>query len=343
MLDMKSIISKDKRCWTAEKASEWYGRIRQPFGCNFLPSSAVNSIEMFQSRSFDRDTICKEISLCAQTGYNCVRVFLPYVVYRQEKDSFLNNLRWFIEVLKESSLKIVPVLFDDCGKEPVYGAQASPEPLVHNGVWACSPDKEQRLCDFPQYKEYVQTIVSAYAHDESVLFWDLYNEPGNGGRKSKSFYLLQKAFEWAREAVPDQPLTACVWGMGFVDDEEIVKMDLYSLENSDILTFHQYCDDKKLKNYIDSLKELGYPVVCTEWMARNFNSTFSNCLPVFAKEKVGCINWGLVNGRTQTHIPWGYDRSQGEPKLWFHDLFRQDYSPYDEKEIETIKKFVSGL
>ena len=31
-------------------------------GCNFLPSTAINQLEMFQDDTFDLDTIKKEIS-----------------------------------------------------------------------------------------------------------------------------------------------------------------------------------------------------------------------------------------------------------------------------------------
>jgi hypothetical protein len=69
--------------------------------------------------------------------------------------------------------------------------------------------------------------------------------------------------------------------------------------------------------------------------------------PLFYLEKIGCWNWGLVAGKTQTYEPWeamwqSYDAGNGEDMdftKWQHDLFRPSYRPYDPKEIKIIKFF----
>ena len=45
-------------------------------------------------------------------------------------------------------------------------------------------------------------------------------------------------------------------------------------------------------------------MLCTEFMARPVGSTFEAILPVAKKAKVGAFCWGLVQGKTQTHLPW---------------------------------------
>lgn len=60
------------------------------------------------------------------------------------------------------------------------------------------------------------------------------------------------------------------------------------------------------------------------------------------KENVGAINWGLVAGKTNTMFAWDTPTPQGgEPKLWFHDIFRQDGKPYKQEEVDFIKKIVA--
>lgn len=87
-----------------------------------------------------------------------------------------------------------------------------------------------------------------------------------------------------------------------------------------------------------------------EWMARTRGTLVETNLPVFAIEKVGCLNWGLVAGKTNTIYPWRTSTDDlnsleitgigiAEPKLWFHDLFHPDGTPYDPKEIELFKKY----
>ncbi len=56
---------------------------------------------------------------------------------------------------------------------------------------------------------------------------------------------------------------------------------------------------------------------------------------------MGCIHWGLVNGKTQTHYQWGSQAGDPEPKVWFVDLYRKDHTPYDPKEIEILKEHIA--
>ena len=162
--------------------------------------------------------------------------------------------------------------------------------------------------------------------------WDLYNEPANSGYGMSSFSLLKKIFEWAWAVRPSQPLTAGVW---FMDFPEINK---YQLENSDVITFHNYSDTISMKIAIDSLQKRGRPVICTEYMARTNNSKFETHLPILKRYHVGAINWGLVSGKSNTIFPWGSKEGSPEPNPWFHDVFRKDGSPYDKNEVELIKK-----
>ena len=107
------------------------------------------------------------------------------------------------------------------------------------------------------------------------------------------------------------------------------------------MTFHCYKNAKALSAEIRRLKAHGRPVICTEWMRRPVKSTVAECLGLFADADVGCLSWGLVNGKTQTHLPWGH-RPENLPYVgaWQHDLYRGDMSPYDPLEIETIKATV---
>jgi hypothetical protein len=84
---------------------------------------------------------------------------------------------------------------------------------------------------------------------------------------------------------------------------------------------------------------IGRPLICTEYMARPRNSLFSTVLPMLKKENVGAINWGFVSGKTNTIYAWDTPIPDGsEPKLWFHDIFRQDGTAYKTEETELIKK-----
>ena len=80
-------------------------------------------------------------------------------------------------------------------------------------------------------------------------------------------------------------------------------------------------------------------MICTEYMARTANSNFITHVPLFYQKDVGCINWGLVSGKTQTIYPWGSPEGSPPPKVWFHDVFYPNGTAFDAKEIEVIKEY----
>ena len=67
-------------------------------------------------------------------------------------------------------------------------------------------------------------------------------------------------------------------------------------------------------------------------------STFEGSLPVLKREKVGAINWGLVRGKCNFHLPWSSKEGDPEPEVWFHDIYNPDDTPYSESEIEFIRQ-----
>jgi hypothetical protein len=185
-----------------------------------------------------------------------------------------------------------------------------------------------------------------------VLIWDLYNEPNNlnGGPyghlelEDKSFYslkLLKKAYAWAREVNPDQPITTGVWYGHFEagDEKSFDAFNTFHMAESDIISFHSYDNMEGLKKRYGYLKSLGRPLICTEYVARGVPNTFLEMLPFFKAENVGAYNWGLVFGKSQTIYPWkSWDSTfTAEPKLWHHDIFREDGSSYNSEETELIR------
>ena len=108
---------------------------------------------------------------------------------------------------------------------------------------------------------------------------------------------------------------------------------------SDVITFHAYTIRKTVEEYSDSFETFGRPIMITEWMARSIESRFGNQIGLFHDRKVGCFNWGLVQGRSQTHLPWPQtvtDTDNLDDAEWFHDVFRPDGSSYDPSEVELI-------
>lgn len=339
--------------WTAQKANDWYKD--QPFlvGSNFNPANAINELEMWQAETFDAQRIDLELGWAEKIGMNTMRVYLHDLLWKQDSAGFTKRLDQFLTIADKHKIKPVFVIFDSCWDPyPQLGKQHDPRPGIHNSGWVQSPgavaltDSSQ----YPRLEQYVKGLVGAFKNDKRILAWDVWNEPDNtnGGSYNASEpvnkvelvnRLLRSAFAWARSANPSQPLTSGVWKGDYSADDKLDATQKIQLEESDIITFHNYDNGVEFEKRIDWLKRYNRPILCTEYMARGNNSTFQNTLPVAKKYKVAAINWGLVGGKSQTFLPW--DSWQNpyvgrEPKIWFHEVFRIDGTPYMQEEVNLI-------
>jgi Glycosyl hydrolases family 2, TIM barrel domain len=320
--------------WSIERANRWYASQGWMRGCDFIPSTAINQLEMWQADSFDTATISRELGYAQGIGLNCMRVFLHHLAWQQDPVGFKNRMDQYLTIANRKNIKTIFVFFDDCWNESYHaGTQPSPKPGVHNSGWLRDPGKlfydDSALIQV--LEAYVKDVLATFKNDNRILLWDLYNEPGNSNYQNKSMVLLQYVFQWSKEISPSQPMSAGLW------NKDLVDLNTFQLQSSDVITYHNYEDEKAHKLVIDSLKKYGRPLICTEYMARLRNSTFFNIMPMLKKENVAAINWGLVSGKTNTKYAWDTPIPDGsEPKVWFHDIFRPDGTPYSQKEVEFI-------
>jgi len=328
------------RPWTPQRARQWYDAQPWIVGCNFIPSTAVNWTEMWQQETFDEATIDRELGYASGLGMNTVRVFFQFLVWEFNREGFSDRFEKFLKVADKHGIAVVPVFFDDCeigvyGGEPFLGKQPDPLPGQMFSSWVPSPGhrRSEIRAQFPLFKEYVQSIIRRHAHDKRVLMWDLFNEVGGHNRQERSFPLLEESFRWAQEVNPDQPITACL--MAWHDPKFKKVVDLLTAQ-SDVITFHSYAAEKPFRQHLDQMQALGRPVVCTEWLARGHGSRVETHLPLMKERRVGALNWGLVNGRSQTHFSWG--KKLPEPKVWHHDLLNRDGSPYRAAEADLFRE-----
>ena len=336
--------------WTKEKANAWYSEKGWFLGCNYAPSTAVNQLEMWEPNTFDPVTIARELSWARGLGFNTLRVFLHHLLWEHDAEGFKQRMEQFLALASSQHLGVMFVIFDGVWNPHPKAGHRECLPGVHNSGWLQSPGVEI-LKDPRRYDElhdYVTGVIGHFANDPRVHSWDLFNEPDNlnpssyvnfepENKADLSLMLLKKTFGWARSVNPSQPLTAGVWKDEWCE-AKVKPLDRFMLNESDIITFHNYEGPEEMERRIKILQRFERPILCTEYMARGLNSTFQNILPILKKYDVGAYNWGFVAGKTQTMLPWdswstSYDQ---EPSLWFHDIFHPDGKPYRDEEIEFI-------
>lgn len=350
--------------WSKEKAWEWYNSRPWMRGCNYMSADCANRVDQWQELGFEErfKTTEQELELMQKTGYNTVRIFIEYIVWKEEHDGFMERFDRYLSLCAKYGVSCMVVLANDCmppktelWKMPYIGEQhydwgyhGGRKHSQHGSHSGAAPhfylDDDQSRED---YFKMVAEIVTKYKDDERICIWDLYNEPGASSRQDLTLPNLKRMFETVRACEPSQPLTVGLCGI--FGDENIPYNELiqYALDNSDIISFHFYHNYTGHIKIIKRLKKLGRPLLNTEWLGRCFHNDVFSLFPLFYLEKIGCWNWGFVAGKYQTYEPWegtwqSYERGEANNvdfTKWFHDLYRPNHRPYDPKEICLIKEF----
>jgi hypothetical protein len=342
--------------WPEQKANAWYQQLPVLAGSNYIPSTAINQLEMWQAETFDPQQIDKELGWAEGLGMSTMRVFLHDLLWRQDPSGFQQRIDTFLTIASKHHIRTIFVLFDSVwDPNPILGPQHPAIPGVHNSGWVQSPGAKA-LADpaqYPRLKVYVEGVISAFGQDPRVLAWDLWNEPDNTNevaygkvelknKKELVATLLPEVFTWARSAHPSQPLTSGLWWGDWYPLEKLPSIPRTQLEQSDVISFHNYGWPEEFENNVKSLQSYHRPLLCTEFMARDRGSIFDTILPLAKRLHVAAINWGLVAGKTQTYLPWDswvrpYVTEQ--PEVWHHEIYYRDGRPYREREAELIREF----
>lgn len=339
--------------WTLRQAQAWQQSHPWLVGCNFIPSTAINQLEMWQADTWDPTTIDRELGWAEALGFTSVRVFLHDLAFQEDPEGFLKRMEQFLDIADRHHIGALFVLFDGVWDPfPKAGKQREPRPHVHNSGWVQSPGADILGDPARQdtLKAYVQGVVGHFRSDRRVHAWDVFNEPDNPvpqyrqvelkDKKEMALLLLQKAYAWAREVHPSQPLTSGVWVGNWGDPARLTPMEHFQLEASDIISFHCYGKLDELKKCVEHLQRYGRPLLCTEYMARPVGSRFNPNLGYLHDVHVGAYNWGFVSGKTQTIYPWdSWEKTYtNQPPVWFHDILLPDGTSYLREETDYIKR-----
>jgi hypothetical protein len=355
---LSSSLRAQEARWSEQQANEWYAHQPWLVGSNFLPSNAINELEMWQADTFDPTTIDRELGYAEGIGMNTMRVFLHNLVWEQDPKGFESRIDTFLSIAAKHHIRPIFVLLDSCWDPyPKLGPQHPPIPGVHNSGWVQAPGA-QVLGDpaqYPRIERYVEGVIGAFSSDPRILAWDLWNEPDNGNQGSYAKIevknkgeivqrLLPQVFAWARSVHPSQPLTSGLYDGDWASVAVMPPVARIQFEESDIITFHDYGWPEHFEERVKELQQSHRPILCTEYMARSVGSTFDTVLPIAHQYHVGAINWGLVAGKSQTYLPWdSWQRPYvlEKPPVWFHDIFYPDGKPYRAYESELIRQLTS--
>lgn len=317
-IDIKVLQGRRWGIETAHKYMDTFGVVR---GCNYLPRFDHNSNEWpltFKPKLYEQ-----ELGWAEGIGLNSIRFMVPFFAYQDDRKGLFDKLNTILDISANHHISVMLCL--TCGRVKTDDAPLQLGPVrirqaVHIQPFHIQGTRRRERKDWPQIKEFYQAILKRYAQDRRIILWDLYNEA-----KPKERPLVEFLFAAARDVDHTQPLSAC-W---------------QAHDLSDVITFHTYAHplSQGFRNELNKAKAYGRPMLCTEFLARNFGNTLESVLPTFAVEHVGWYVWGLCAGSSQTRFPWRWPEGSPEPYEWFHNLVYPDGHPYRAGEIELIKMF----
>ena len=350
--------------WTKEQAWVWYDA--QPWirGCNYMPASAANRYDMWQVWDSERrfEEMERELALAESIGFNAVRIIIAedngFAVWCEDRDGYMRNLERFLALCGKHKIRAIMCLGNDCSRPKELWSVPKPGPQpydigYHGGRkrsqhgsfpgavgFISADDPELR----PRFFQMCGEVMEKYRDDDRVLFWNIWNEPGNNNRGKVSAPLVKEMFRLAWKIGVKHPCAADLWRGKLEPNLETAEG--VAAAWSDIISYHCYSPLASQIRFAKELKaKFGRPMVNTEWLARIRGCDVQDCYPFFAQARIGCTCWGFVAGKYQTYEPWESMWRQIEKgggknfkmTKWFHDLFRPSLRPYDPEEIDVIK------
>ncbi len=167
-----STRSKENELWQIAKAEKWQSKYGWLRGSNFIPSTAINQLEMWQEDTFDPVTIDRELGWAESIGFNAMRIYLHHLAWQQDTEGFIDRMDQYLDIAEKHKISTIFVIFDDCWN-PTYhaGKQPEPRPGIHNSGWIQDPGPTIHT-DTSLYEileEYVKNVLNHFTKDDSIV------------------------------------------------------------------------------------------------------------------------------------------------------------------------------
>src|SRR5690242_21866970 len=96
----------ERPVWSKEKANTWYAQFPWMAGADFIPSTAINQLEMWQAETFDTATIDRELGYAESIGLNCMRVFLHHLAWQEDATGFKKRMNEYLSIADRHHIEI---------------------------------------------------------------------------------------------------------------------------------------------------------------------------------------------------------------------------------------------
>lgn len=161
-------------------------------GAVYVPSRAYNAYQVFEF--FDKEEIDRDFSYAEDAGINAIRFFTSYEHYLLDNTVYFEKFDALLSAAKKHGIRVMPVLFEDCGKPNTPENRMDRNLLT--AVCVQSPDRS--ITDYPKLwdgpLQYLKAFMERYRDDERLIAIEVMNEPHESSRNNDfAYYMLVQA------------------------------------------------------------------------------------------------------------------------------------------------------
>lgn len=311
-------------------------------GAVYFPARAYNAYQTFLD--FDYRELERDFGYARKAGINSLRIFMSYDYYLTNENDFFAKFDRMLQCAERYKIRVMPVLFEDCGIE--YTMESARDRNPFTAVCVRSPGKktEQDPKLFPAVNPYLDEFMGKYKDDLRILAIEIMNEPHAANHNLE---FARYIGEYVKERRGRIPLTfGCI-------------SLLHNLYFSDITDIYQFHDNfpSSVKEFAEGLEQakivqsiINKPCWITEWQRLRLQGPGWDKNDIPKEDKVPALsslaqavyNSGLGNFFWSLMLKPAYLPSQ-RLNGTFNGLFHEDGSVYSRDDYEAIANVSSGV
>ncbi len=304
-------------------------------GAVYFPSRAYNAYQLYSR--FSPEETDRDMSYARLAGLNALRVFTSYEFWCQDPEGFFARFETLLTCAAAHGIRLMPVLFEDCGKPNTPENRLGRDPIATVCVRSPDAEIERDPARWGEPAAYLRAFFERYRDDKRLLAVEIMNEPHR--QRGNLPFARRLALE-ASAVSGSVPLT-----MGCMRLED----DLCFADLIQIYQFHNNFPRSETELRNDILRALavqevtGKPVWLTEWqrirsggpgwgveeIPRNDTlPDLASAASIVRESGIGNFFWSLM-------VKPAYLQSQ-RPNGTFNGMFHEDGSVYSARDFLAV-------
>lgn len=226
-------------------------------GAVYFPARAYNAYQTFTM--FDKAEFERDLRYAESVKINAYRLFVSYHFYLEDSNRFFEIIETMLQLASRHNVRIMPVLFEDCGIE--FDKKTANDRNPYTAVCVRYPGKEidRNPERFHEAEVYLSDFMEKYRDDQRLLAIEIMNEPH---KETGNVEFARYIAEYVNKIRGSVPLTiGCI-------------MPVHNLYFADIIDIYQFHDNfptslEAFKGVVTEAKHIqsvtGKPFWITEW------------------------------------------------------------------------------